>query len=170
VRNPLKDHLPPFLRNRLAVYTNFNWLAYLKENWLVVIACAFLGTVTHFLCDDFTHHYGWTANNLSLLSTTYALAGHSVQGYHILQYVSSLVLGAFLVWEALKLPISSQAALESTFFQFWGVVVSITVPAFILRFAISDRHMTLDDTIMTAIAAGLLGILVATSSIHLFKK
>ncbi|MBC3538040.1 DUF4184 family protein [Rufibacter sediminis] len=170
VRNPFLAHLPPFLRNRLAVYTSFNWLAYLRENWLIVLTSAFLGTVTHFLCDDFTHHYGWTANNLSLLSASYELAGHSVPGYHILQYLSSLVLGGFLVVEALKLPLTSREGLHPNFSLFWGIVVLITVPTFVLRFTLRDRVMTMDDTIMTAIAAGMLGLLVACTVANLTKK
>ncbi|RNI22385.1 DUF4184 family protein [Rufibacter latericius] len=169
IRNPLIDHSLPFLRNRLSVYKGFDWLAYFKENWLIVVISAFLGTVIHLICDDFTHYYGWTANNFSLLSTRYELVGHAVPGYHILQYLSSLVLGVFLIAEALKLPLSSKEGLQSTFFLFWGIVILITVPTFILRFAIRDREMTMDDTIMTAITAGLLGLLVATSFINFSK-
>ncbi|ALJ00380.1 DUF4184 family protein [Rufibacter tibetensis] len=170
VRNPLIDHLPPFIRNRFSVYKGFDWLTYFKQNWLIVITSAFLGTVTHFLCDDFTHHYGWTANNFALLNSSYTLLGYSIPGYHILQYFSSLVLGIFLIVEALKLPLASKEGLQSTFFLYWGIVVLITVPTFILRFAIRDRELTMDDTIMTAIAAGLLGLLVSTSVINFSKK
>ncbi len=170
VRDPLINHLPPFLRNRLWVYKGFDWRAYFRENWVTVVTSAFLGTVTHFLCDDFTHHYGWTANNISLLSAPYELFGKAVPGYHILQYLSSLVLGIFLVVEALKLPLASKEGMQPTFFLFWGIILLITVPTFILRFAIRDREMTMDDTIMTAIAAGLLGLLVASSVLNLSKK
>ncbi|GGK70269.1 DUF4184 family protein [Rufibacter glacialis] len=170
IRSPLINHLPPFLRHRFSVYQDFDWLAYFKENWLVVMTSAFLGIVTHLLCDDFTHDYGWTAKNLPLLSSSYHLAGYAVPGYHLLQYLSSLVLGIFLVVEAFKLPRVSHEGFSSTFFLFWGINVLITIPTFILRFTLRDREMTMDDTIMTAIAAGLLGLLVAASVVNLLKK
>ncbi|WP_207431041.1 DUF4184 family protein [Sabulibacter ruber] len=168
VRNAFIDHLPPYFQKKFSVYKNFHWPAFFRQNWLMVITSGFLGVVTHLLCDDFTHHYGWTANNFGFLAAHYQIFDTPVPGYHLLQYVSSLLLGLILIIEALYLPNGPSNWSAKAFYTYWGVVILITVPTFVLRFALRDRELIMDDIIMTAIAAGLLGIVVASTAANLF--
>ncbi|RNI27951.1 DUF4184 family protein [Rufibacter immobilis] len=170
VRNAFIEHLPPFLQKKLVVYKSFDWLVYFKKNWLVVITSAFLGVVTHLLCDDFTHYYGWTANNFNLLATSYLFFGMKVPGYHLLQYLSSVVLGLYLLIDLIHLP-SGKATLQwAALFRYWGLVSFITIAVFALRFLLREREMIPDDLIMTAIAAGLAGIVTASTVANVAKK
>ncbi|WP_205503155.1 DUF4184 family protein [Rufibacter psychrotolerans] len=170
LRNPFIDHLPPFWQRKFSRYKSFDWPAFFRQNWRMVIFSGFLGVVTHLLCDDFTHHYGWTAQNLNFLAAQYQIFGTPVPGYHLLQYVSSLLLGLLLVIEALYLPDGTATWHAPAFYRYWGLVALIGLPTFVLRFALREREMIMDDLIMTAIAAGLLGIVVASSAVRWFKR
>jgi hypothetical protein len=164
VRDALINHLPEFLQRRFAGYKQFNWTAYFKQNWWTVIFSAFLGVVSHFLCDDFTHGYGYTARHIGLLSTTYQLLGHSVPGYHILQYLSSLVMGILLVKVALEMPERYKAVRQPFYLHYWGMVALVFLLTFSIRLLVNSRGLSMNDLIMSVIAAGLLGIIVASLS------
>ncbi|WP_210464605.1 DUF4184 family protein [Rufibacter roseolus] len=170
VRHPFLGHLPVFLQKRFSVYSQFNWPAYFKENWVVVITSGFLGVVLHLLCDDFTHDYGYTAQHIPALAAAYEIFGRDVPGYHLNQYLSSLILGILLVIQALRLPAIHSADEQAAFFRYWVLVALVSLPTFFLRFALRDREMIMNDMIMTAIAAGLLGIIVASSAAQLARK
>ncbi|KAA3438437.1 DUF4184 family protein [Rufibacter hautae] len=170
VRNPFLGHLPVFLQKRFSHFQRFNWPAYFKENWVVVITSAFLGVVLHLLCDDFTHHYGYTAQHIPVLAASYEILGREVPGYHINQYLSSLVLGLYLIIDALRMPAIHPAEEGAAFFRYWGLVALISIPTFFLRFALRDREMIMNDMIMTAIAAGLLGVILASSIAQLARR
>ncbi|WP_181304275.1 DUF4184 family protein [Rufibacter sp. XAAS-G3-1] len=58
VRDPLLQNLPAFLRMRLLKYTAFDWAAYFKKNYVVVIFSILVGTFSHLVLDILTHSPG----------------------------------------------------------------------------------------------------------------
>ncbi|MGV3539594.1 MAG: DUF4184 family protein [Rufibacter sp.] len=170
VRNPLLQNLPDFLRRRLSKFTLFNWPRYVRQNWLAVFVSALLGTFSHYVCDDFTHGYGWFAKNIPVLAASYYVMGKFLPGFHLLQYLSSLVMGLLLMRAALKLPLASGYLQENQFYLYWTIVVGIAALSFCVRFSVGASPVSFGSAIMTGIASGLLGLIVASTVVNLMKR
>ncbi|MFI5186940.1 MAG: DUF4184 family protein [Chitinophagales bacterium] len=91
VRNSLFDNLPFFLKERVAVYKNFQWTKYFSKNWIVVCICILIGAASHIMWDAFAHDTLFFVEKDPELSTVMKLGTINLAGYKFLQLASSII-------------------------------------------------------------------------------
>src|SRR5687768_5125244 len=69
VRNVLTSNLPTFLVSRLTIYNAFDWRAYFKRHYVIVIISALIGSFSHIAWDSFTHEDGFVVKRIAYLSS-----------------------------------------------------------------------------------------------------
>ncbi|WP_424244123.1 hypothetical protein Dip510_001315 [Elusimicrobium posterum] len=106
VRDTLIENLPLFLRSRFNKYKNFNFNAYFKNHWLVVLLCLLAGAFTHQLWDGFTHAAG---NHAAFMLKQINLFGYPVGLFKIFQHLSSLFGLAVIALFVYKMPADKDA-------------------------------------------------------------
>lgn len=127
VRISLIDHLPDYLFRRFADFRNFNWTKYAKSHPVQVVSSLFIGILTHFILDNFTHEKEYIGLiYFEQLASRNFFLGVETPLYHILQIISSL-LGMLLIiyyihFTAPK-PISNDYTTPSQRVRFWSLVV-----------------------------------------------
>lgn len=98
LRRPVCYMLPQPHREALLPLARTSWRFGAAEI-VVIIASLVLGGWTHILWDSFTHIDRWFVNSIPWLQlTAFTVFGHTVYSYSLLQYLSSLVGVAILVW------------------------------------------------------------------------
>lgn len=161
VRNSLIDNLPNFLAQRLVVFKNFNWIRHSKENLLVVIASILFGTATHIFWDNFTHENGQFVQIIDGLKNTFAVAGLSISVYQLLQHLSTIIGGLIVIYALFQLPIDKNFQREKNILRFWFLVSLITLTTLTVRLLTGLDYRQYGNVIVTIIAGGLLGLLLA---------
>jgi hypothetical protein len=87
--------LEPFRRSPLA--------------WLTAPPAILLGIWTHLVWDSFTHGNGWAARHIAFLTESVTIGDYTGQVSHILQYLSSAVGLAIVLWWYARLPTPAAA-------------------------------------------------------------
>ena len=118
VRDPLIENLPGPLEDRFASYKNFNWIAYFKKHFFVVIISLLIGIASHLLWDALTHlNLHDPDSTLSVIKI-----GHA-RLYIILQYSCSLI-GLFIIAIYIyKMPRIKTKQTTQGKFQYWLFVI-----------------------------------------------
>ncbi|PKV66510.1 DUF4184 family protein [Pontibacter ramchanderi] len=104
VRRPAVAHLPNWFKSRALAVPQLNWLAYLKERWLVFAFSVMLGAFTHISWDSFTHETGFFVQQWPALRSMVHVMGYEIMFCRILQHSSTLVGFQFLLVYTWRLP------------------------------------------------------------------
>src|SRR5579862_9524287 len=72
--------------------------------WLLAGIAIVIGVWTHLLWDSFTHNDGWVVRRVEVLSAPVSIGDYHGTVCHVLQYVSSVLGLALLVWWYHRLP------------------------------------------------------------------
>jgi len=161
VRNSLIDNLPNFLAQRLVVFKNFNWIRHFKENLLVVIASVLFGIATHIFWDNFTHKHGQFVQIIDGLKNTFTVAGHSIVVYQLLQHLSTIIGGLIVIYVLFRIPTDKNFYRGKNILRFWFFVSLITLANLTGRLLTGLDYRQYGNVIVTIIAGGLLGLLLA---------
>lgn len=81
------------------------------SEWLLAPLAILIGVWTHLLWDSFTHGDGWIVHRVAALRRIVVIGGYEVQVCHLLQYLSSVVGLALVLWWYLRLraPVADRA-------------------------------------------------------------
>lgn len=162
VRDPLVSNSPAFFKTRFAIFQSFNWNRYFKKNWLVVAISILLGAASHVLCDSFTHHGGYFVERIPALSSKLHFAGYGFPVLKILQHASTILGGMVILYAIWKLPVVKRVPEEEKGAAYWPIVAfcGIAIPG--LRLSSSLDYSAYGHLIVSAIAGGMIGLLVAS--------
>lgn len=161
VRDPLISNSPAFFKARFAAFQSFNWNRYFKKNWLVVAISMLLGAASHVLWDSFTHHGGYFVERIPVLSSMLQLAGYSFPVLKVLQHASTVIGGLVLLYAIWKLPVVKRVP-EEKGAAYWSIIAfcAIAIPA--LRLSSGLDYSAYGHLIVSAIAGGMMGLLLAS--------
>lgn len=114
VRQPLIENLPIALEEKFGQYKNFDWLAWFKKKFVIVIISLLIGIASHLLWDAFTH-----LNLRSPDDTASMIMVGRTRLYIILQYSCSLIGLFVIVIYIYKLPRTEVKNYSRVKFKFW---------------------------------------------------
>ncbi len=152
VKIPLTTHLPHILSSRISVYNSMDWFKWFRSHWLAFIYSALIGIFSHIFWDTFTHAHGIFGENPHLLRSEIVIRGHDLFLFEILQLLSSVIGGLYILYFIFKMPvcISFRKPLMIKFIYWFVVFVTFS-------FILLVRDIT-DSTVF--IATGISGVLI----------
>lgn len=158
-RNLLFENLPSILRNRIQVYTNFNWNAYFRKNWPIVSLSLLIGIISHVFWDAFTHRHGYFVNQIDWLENNLFVLGKEIPFWKIVQHISSLTGGFIILVTLFRLPQKHTSKTFSTKL-YWITVLLFTFTILFTRFTINPKILNIGNVIVTAIASFFIAITI----------
>ncbi|MCJ8165602.1 DUF4184 family protein [Pontibacter sp. E15-1] len=159
VRDALINNLPGYLHRRLSRFRDFDWVAYFKQHYPVVILSILLGAASHIFWDSFTHKEGRAVGWLPFLLNGTRIRGEEYYFYGVLQMLSSLVGAVVVLFAILKLPPAPSLPPERSILPYWLTVTGIAVTVVALKVWLGDPDHR--DLIFIYIAAILVGLIAA---------
>jgi hypothetical protein len=98
LKRPMIALLPDGFQRRLASLVDPFAFSPLLRLWRIVVSLL-IGSITHLVWDSFTHPDGWIVERFPVFETVvFRLAGSDFQIFKLLQYASSILGLAVLVW------------------------------------------------------------------------
>jgi hypothetical protein len=160
IRNPLYENLPKTFRTRLENFKHFDWNKYFKQHYVVVIISTLLGAITHLFWDSFTHIHGYSVQTFPLLQDTFKLAGHEIPIYKIIQHLSTLLGGLFIIIAFFHLPKNSSNKRPINI-KYWIAFFVITIAFIGLRLTFGIDKNILGQFIAISVTAILIALIFA---------
>lgn len=160
VRNSLLNHLPLFLRKRLAHFKSFDWTHHFRQNTLVVIVSVLIGVASHLFWDNFTHQYGIFLQWFPILAKEVALGAYQMRVYYLLQLVFSVIGGLAVLYAVLRLPAKDSVAQQNKPLLYWALVSFITLLIAAVRFMTGLDFSYVPNLIVVLISGGLMSLLL----------
>lgn len=137
IRDALISNLPLFLKSRLSRYGGFNWIQYLKQNFIVVLLSLAAGIATHIAWDGFTHRTGCFVAVIPWLKQSTIVEGVGLTHYYILQGISSVIGMAVVLYTLYVIP-KDESVEKSRILKYWLVVCLLTALIVIVRALIGE--------------------------------
>ena len=159
VRNQFISNLPEKLNVKLSAFKYFDWVAYFKQNWLIVVISILIGAASHLFWDAFTHPTGYFVERITILKKSLTIYKAHVQIFTILQHLSSLVGGLVVILALLGLK-SKQAYQSNTKTIYWGLICLIMIIIFTVRIFTGLSIRLYGNVIVTLISAFLISIIL----------
>jgi hypothetical protein len=154
----LCDVCPAWIQSRLRSYRHLA-VQYTLGNVLYLSLSILIGSTTHRLWDAFTHHSGWGVQFVPQLAVSYHIFGHSIPGYQLLQYGSSLpglplIMSAGLRFLARITPETPRHQRTLSMFLMWAMFTSfLGIPCCLMAYYLHQKpslYMALGATIITS--------------------
>lgn len=157
MKDVLLDNSPSFVRQRLVVLRYFDFIPYLRNNFLIFCYSVLLGSVSHLLWDSFTHGGAFMSSLIPFINETIVpFRGARYPMWYTLQNISSVLgllgLTVYFLWQKPQADSASKPSLI-----FWPLVVAITFIAFYLRYQLGSQ-MGGGNTVVALVAAFLLSL------------
>lgn len=112
IRPTLVKNLPSFLKSRLANFSTFNFINYIKSNWAIVIFSILFGALTHIFWDGFTSANGYFVMDNPIMETRIKLFDIEFYTYKIIKHLSSLIGCIILLFLFFELPVVKNHSLK----------------------------------------------------------
>nr|WP_294934884.1 DUF4184 family protein [uncultured Flavobacterium sp.] len=157
IRNSLFDNLPMILKSRVAVFKQFDWNIYFKENWIVVSVSILIGAASHIFWDSFTHDHGYFVEKIPKLTNTMHFFGSQIPLLKILQHSSTLIGALIIAYSILKLPVDKSVK-EGTNLKYWSILIFLTLVIIAARILSGLDYKLYGHIIATGISAGLISL------------
>ncbi len=153
VRNTLVHHLPHMLRCRLIGFTKFNWTAFFRQHWLMVVVSILLGTFSHLVWDHFVHERGYALqfNNFLQEHITDEPA-FPVPQYNTVQFLSSLTGGIIILYALYQLPVTDPIRKPFSI-EFWALVAAIMLAVMIIRLQTGLHYQNYYNVVINIISS-----------------
>ncbi|MET3027689.1 DUF4184 family protein [Flavobacterium sp. UW10123] len=158
-RNLLFQNLPSFIRSRILIFTDFNWNAYFKRNWLIVFFSLLIGIFSHILWDAFTHKHGYFVNQIEILKSTIAIFGSEIPFWKIAQHLSTLIGSIILLITFFSSPITNNSTISINKL-YWSLVILFTTVILFMRFIVNPQTINIGNLVVSFISSFLLAITV----------
>lgn len=181
IRDALFDNLPTILKSRVALFKQFNWNQYFKENWLVVVLSVLIGAASHVFWDSFTHHDGYFVELFPSLQGQLSIGGFQIYVCKILQHLSTIFGGLVVLFALWQLPINTHvnASVNANLnkqntnteisLKYWILVFFITFAIIGIRFMTGLRLAQYGNVIVTAMSAGMLALIFVPLIERMYK-
>ncbi|MGV0833059.1 DUF4184 family protein [Empedobacter brevis] len=169
VRNCILHHLPNYFQQRFVQFLKFDWISYLRRNWLIVIASVIIGGYSHLLWDAFTHEWGYFAKQIPALQEVWFTHPVEVKGYKFLQHFSTFIGGVFILNWIHFMP---KEGIQKTEFDssFWLQLFGYTFLISLIRLVIFPVEVVLGNIIVVVGMSIFLSLIVLGVKDKLFKK
>lgn len=159
VRNELVSNLPAFLSSRLNNFKGFDWNAFFKKNFLVVIISAFIGIISHVVWDGFTHANGFFVENIRGLKSVFYIGGHRFQLFNLLQHFSSLAGMALIVFWVIRLQKNNEES-KSDLPRYWIKVFVVFAIVLVIRYFLGNAIANIKQFVVPCISSMLVALVV----------
>lgn len=158
-RDEFISNLPKILNKKLTVFKHFDWNAYFRQNWLIVLISITIGAASHLFWDAFTHPAGYFVRKGAWLSREITILNKHIQICRVVQQISS-VIGGIIVLIAIFTLSNNQSEQSYRKSKYWLLVSMITAIIFTIRYIAGlDIHIY-GDVVVTIISAFLLSLIV----------
>jgi len=159
VRSSFIDNTPRFLKRRISRYNTFNWNAWFKKHWLVVLLSILTGAISHLVWDKLTH------KTVRVITSIPAVKDHintSIEHeitYFIFWDLSSVIgviMVAYTIWQ---LPVDKKNNVYNNSTRYWLILLSIAIVVIGIRSFVAVYY-NLGDVVIAVIDALLIGAIV----------
>ncbi|TGD80383.1 DUF4184 family protein [Hymenobacter wooponensis] len=138
VRDPLIVHLPKILRERFSRFIGFDWKAYFKKHYPIVIFSLLLGTVSHLVWDSFTHPEGRGVRYFPFLMQ-HAFGGLlKMRLYSFLQKLGSVLGALALVYYIQQMRREKIFLVKGNQVKYWALFTITTLGIIGIRLCLED--------------------------------
>jgi hypothetical protein len=164
VRQSTIVHLPSYLYFRVGSADNFDWKPYFKKNFFKITLSIFIGVITHFLWDGFTHDDEYYfAKYITILILKINLFGRLIPLHFILQMFSTVIGMIILFWYIHKLPAKpkNQIKTDKQIVNFWIFVLLLAIIIGVVRWSIGmPNEKITGQLIVVSVSASLLSLII----------
>ncbi len=158
-RNLLFQNLPPFISNRLSLFTHFNWNNYFTKNWHIIILSFLIGISSHIFWDSFTHKHGYFVSQIDVLQNTIVLFENKIPFWKIAQHASTILGSIFILIVFLQIP-QDFTFKNSVDKLYWITVFLFTTVILFIRFTIHPNTLNIGNLTVSFIASFLISITI----------
>lgn len=161
VRKPLINHLPTFLYRRFYNYYNIEWKLIFYKRAPIFVTSIVLGSISHIAWDGLTHYVADLLYTIQHKVFFFSAWMHHSFIYSIIHFTFSFIGLAFLAILVIKIPVDKRVVMNKTNYNFWLLVVTITVLIFIIR-VVFCIQLQIGDLAVSFISAFLLSIILSS--------
>ena len=158
IRNRLYDNLPIFLKRRVWPFRTFDWNAYCRQHWLLVIVSVFLGASSHLLWDGLTHHHGFFAGLFPVMVNGVSIMGTVLTWSRVLQHISTFIGGLVVIWAVASMPVVDVERHQNP--KYWPLVFSIVAVLVVVRFSLGVGENIVGEFMVTFIPSIVLALAI----------
>jgi hypothetical protein len=160
VKNNLIANSPTFFQKRFQDTLHFNFLAYLKNHWIIFLVSALIGAASHLFWDSFTHNNRFFVRQFSSLyeGTYVPFDGANYPLFYVLQQVSTALGMTVVIIYILAKKTVQDRELTSPKILYWLLIFSIAVIVLRLRFFINFSDYNLGNVVVSSITGLLIGV------------
>ena len=166
IRLPTITYLPSYFYNRIEKSVYLDWRPHFLKNFLKIIFSIFIGIMTHFVWDSFTHDEEYfLAKFVPVLLQDFNVFGHSAPLHAILQILSTFVGMIILCWYIHLLPSKDSKQMKSNekIINFWGLVLILTIIIGCIRWSIGmPQEKLLGQLIVVCVSSSLLSLTIVS--------
>ena len=159
VRNSFFENLPKKFKSRFVKFTSFDWNAYFKANWLIVVLSLLIGAFSHLFWDSFTHQHGYFVDIFPIFNNIVNIAGHQIPLYKMLQHSSTLLGGFIILLVVYKMPIVELMEQQINYV-YWLIFIAIIFIILFVRLLTGLNLEQYANVVITLISAGLIGLVL----------
>jgi Domain of unknown function (DUF4184) len=164
VRKSTIVHLPNYLYFRVGSADCFDWKPYFKKCFFKIIISIFIGILTHFFWDGFTHDKEYFfAKYMTILLHKINIFGHLIPLHFVLQMFSTLIGMIILFWYIHTLPVKpkNQIKTNKQIVTFWILVLLLAIIIGVVRWSIGmPNEKIIGQLIVVSVSASLLSLII----------
>lgn len=147
IKKPLLNNLPFYFQQRAEELKELNWVNYFKNNVVIVLVSLFLGAVSHFFLDSFTHLDGYFVERIPFLN----LEIYATPMYTIAQYLTSIIGLGFIFIYIHNLPVDNKGN-RTINRSYWYLSALFSVVIIAFRFLYATQLNDIGNTIINIIS------------------
>lgn len=166
VKDNLIDNLPTGLNQRFSRFKGMYRNGYSLRYLVVISLSVLLGALSHILWDGFTHSDGYFVKLIPALSTIVQVGTDHLHIYKIIQHASTAIGGIIIAIVTYTLPLGIRTKNQHTR-SFWVQIISVTIIILVIRLKTGLTLHEYGNIIVTIIAGGLLGLIIASAMANL---
>lgn len=164
IKKPLIDNSFDFIRNRLYVLRNSNWIDYLRQNFIKVLISILIGTISHVIWDSFTHETGYFVREICFLQQKI----RNIPLYKVAQHLSSLIGMVLIFYYLFQIPVKVTPK-NHHYLKYWSIAILFAIVSFLIRYIFNSESMQIGNVIVSFLSSSILAITL-TGLIFKFKR
>jgi hypothetical protein len=166
VRLPSITYFPTYFYSRFGSAANFKWKPYFFKNFAKILLSLFVGILTHFAWDSFTHDKKYFfVKYVPILLEYIHVFGYKMPLHYFLQILSTFVGMIILFWYVHLLPskYSKQIKSNEKIFNFWVFVLVLAIIIGSIRWSIGmPNQKVVGQLIVVGVSSFLLSLLIVS--------
>jgi Domain of unknown function (DUF4184) len=167
VRQAVISYLPNYLFSRVESPIIFDWKFYFRHNFLKILFSLFIGILTHFFWDGFTHDEEYYfARFFTFLLLKITIFNITLPLHFILQLLSTFIGMFILFWHIHFLPHNDKVQIKSNqeLLKFWAFVTILAIIIGCIRWAFGmPNEKIIGQFIVVCVSASMLSLIIVSS-------